>query len=238
MAGMEEFPAVLSTTDEPEIFGRTQDVECIVSKLVSEDCPLISIVGIQGIGKTMLAQPVCNNERMKRHFDKMFWVCMSDDLDVTKLTYKIIQSSNWLSNDPYKLDSMRRSLHRCLDGSRFLLVLDDVRNEDDVKWEQLKISLQRGAPESRILATTRRHKAAVVMDSAYIYDLDALSESESVSLFYSNAFVGRGTEVRPELEGIGREIVKKCIGIPLAVKMVGSLALQENRTRLAISLGK
>ncbi|CAK7354260.1 unnamed protein product [Dovyalis caffra] len=63
---------------------------------------------------------------------------------------------------------------------KFLLVLDDVWNEDSTKWEQPKSSLKCGLPRSRVLVTTRNKNVASSMGSTPtdILELKPLSEEE------------------------------------------------------------
>jgi len=53
--------------------------------------------------------------------------------------------------------------------------------------------------------------------------LEGLSEEDSLSLFVKWAFKEGEEEKHPHLVNIGREIVKKCRGVPLAVRTLGSL---------------
>ncbi|XP_077225814.1 putative disease resistance protein RGA1 [Tasmannia lanceolata] len=53
--------------------------------------------------------------------------------------------------------------------------------------------------------------------------LTGLSDSDSWSLFESQAFVSGRSEEHPNLVAIGKDIVKKCGGVPLAAKALGSL---------------
>jgi len=49
---------------------------------------------------------------------------------------------------------VQRKLKERLAGKKFLLVLDDVWNENQSKWEQVQKPLVSGAQWSRILVTT------------------------------------------------------------------------------------
>ena len=53
---------------------------------------VLPIVGIGGVGKTTLAQDIRNNANLKRHFDLIIWLCVSDDFDVKRLTKESIKN--------------------------------------------------------------------------------------------------------------------------------------------------
>ncbi|KAL5705526.1 hypothetical protein ACHQM5_023821 [Ranunculus cassubicifolius] len=121
------------------------------------------------------------------------------------------------------MDPLQSRLWDLLNGKRYLLVLDDVWNEDQDEWEELNCLLRGGAMGSKIIVTTRSKKVATIMGTTATYDLQALSEDDCWGLFKQRAF-GHGEEERyPGLLKIGREILKKCGGLPLAAKTVGSL---------------
>ncbi|KAF5823813.1 putative virus X resistance protein-like, coiled-coil [Helianthus annuus] len=97
---------------------------------------------------------------------------------------------------------------------------------EEGKWKTLSGTLSCGAEGSIVVMTTRSEKTCRMMAKVgeLQHELDCLSEEDSWLLFKKHAFAqGRvGDDVR-KLEPIGREIVVKCKGLPLAVKTLGSL---------------
>ncbi|KAG6679364.1 hypothetical protein I3842_14G127000 [Carya illinoinensis] len=61
------------------------------------------------------------------------------------------------------------------------------------------------------------------MQTTFTYNLKPLPEKECWSLFVRHAFRGSSSDMHPELEAIGRQIVEKCKGLPLAAKTIGAL---------------
>ncbi|PIA27462.1 hypothetical protein AQUCO_07700020v1 [Aquilegia coerulea] len=210
---------------EPEqVYGRDEDKRKIVDMLISNvGCPndvsVFSIVGVGGLGKTTLAQLVYNDGKLSNHFEVRIWVCVAEDLDVKRVLKLIIQSLGSKATELEALDALQSLLKTLLSGRRFLLVLDDVWNRDQDKWDKVKSSLACGAKGSSVLVTTRLDEVALIIGGLSTYHLTPLSEDECWYLFKGRA-VGMGNDdLFPELVTIGREIVHKCKGIPLAAKV-------------------
>ncbi|XP_073104922.1 putative disease resistance protein RGA3 [Elaeis guineensis] len=229
-------PQTHSYVEESNVIGREEDRKKIVKLLLGHDhnqnVAVLPIVGIGGLGKTTLAQLIYEDERVKEHFQPLIWVCVSDDLDfanhiqkkkeydVAKVARKIITSATGDECNLETMELLQRRLREVVSGKRYLLVLDDVWNEDQAKWDELRNLLGTGGEGSRIIVTARSQQVSSIMGTLDTYLLQGLTEDDSWTLFRKRAFE-KGAEVPPTLEKIGKEIVKKCGGLPLAVKTVG-----------------
>ncbi|KOM45405.1 hypothetical protein LR48_Vigan06g071100 [Vigna angularis] len=223
-----------SDITEPVVYGRDQDREQIVKFLLedasnSEEISIFPIVGMGGLGKTTLAKQVFNDNRVCKHFDLTIWVCVSDNFNTEIILQSIIECITGQNPNLNSLEAMRKKVEEVLHGSRYLLVLDDVWNEDQEKWKQLKGKLQcaRAAKGAFILVTTRLKEVASTMQTHPAYHLKELSGDDSWSLFKHHAFIPNREEME-ELVSIGKEIVTKCVGSPLAIKTLGSLLRDES----------
>ncbi|WVZ14343.1 hypothetical protein V8G54_011909 [Vigna mungo] len=107
-------------------------------------------------------------------------------------------------------------------GKKFLLVLDDVWNERREEWEAMRTPLSYGASGSRILVTTRVEKVSSNMRSK-VHHLKQLEKDECWKFFNKQALKDDDLELNDEKKEIGRRIVEKCKGLPLALKAIGSL---------------
>ncbi|XP_038981290.1 disease resistance protein RGA2-like isoform X2 [Phoenix dactylifera] len=221
------YPAPTSQmVDESTIYGRKGDKQEVIDLLFSEGVEngvsVIPIVGKGGLGKTTIAQLVYNDSKVKEYFDLTGWVCVSNDFDVPRLTKAILES---LTRSPYDLEQLsvlQDTLNENLKGKRVLLVLDDVWNEQQSRWESLRNPFV-GAETVRIIMTCRNDSVAEIMQTVHPYHPRCLSPEQSWALFRHYAFNGRDPEEQPSLADMGKQIVEKCSGLPLALKSIGSL---------------
>jgi len=217
-----------SLVDERCVYGRDDDREAILKLLLSDDANgqnpgVVPIVGMGGVGKTTLAQLVYNHSRVQEWFVLKAWVCVSEDFSVLRLTKVILEEVGSKSADSDSLNILQLQLKKRLQGKRFLLVLDDVWNEDYAEWDKLLTPLKYGSQGSKILVTTRNESVASVMQTVPTRHLKELTEDFCWSLFAKHAFRGENPTAHEELQEIGRAIARKCKGLPLAAVTLGGL---------------
>jgi hypothetical protein len=227
-SGIKQRLPTTSLVDETCVYGRDHDKGLIMDLLLREapsnnKIGVVPIVGMGGIGKTTLAQIVYNDDRVKRHFDLRIWVCVSDQFDVVRVTKTILRSVTLKSTDLNDLNLLQVSLKEKLAGKRFLLVLDDVWKKRNNDWDLLWNPLKTGARGCKILVTTRNRDVASSMGTVPAHHLRGLSSDDCWLLFTSQAFEHRNNDYCSNLEAIGREVVEKCEGLPLAAKRLGIL---------------
>ncbi|XP_050109392.1 putative disease resistance protein RGA3 isoform X2 [Malus sylvestris] len=209
--------------------GREDDVSDIVKTLTDsktnnqEDLAVMAIVGMGGLGKTTLAKSVYNQDSIRKFFEKRIWVCVSNTFDVTLILRRMLESLI-LTKAPSKgnQDAILKKLQEELKGKRYLLILDDVWNEDLEKWDNLMECLSKlnSAWESKIIITTHSDKVASIPKKLLPrHELGELSVDECWSIMKDRAFpVSSAPEFEssaPAFEAIGREIAKNCGGVPL-----------------------
>ncbi|CAL5381877.1 unnamed protein product [Camellia sinensis] len=223
-------PESTSLIDEPRFYGREHDQSKIIELLVKGDesshnnVGVIPIVGMGGIGKTTLAQMVYKDETVNKYFNLKAWVCVSNEFDIMKITKTIYDSVTPQSCTSFNnLDQAQVQLQKALAGRKFLIILDDVWNEDYNAWNVLKKPFNDGGQGSKVVVTTRNRDIATMMATVEPHDVMILSDEDCWSLFAQHAFVNSSIDANPNLVSIGKKIVEKCKGLPLAARTLGGL---------------
>ncbi|KDO36856.1 hypothetical protein CISIN_1g047584mg, partial [Citrus sinensis] len=214
---------------EAKVYGRETEKKEIVELLLKDDSrndggfAVIPIIGMGGLGKTTLAQLVYNDKRVQDHFDLKAWTCVSEDFDVKGLTRTILSSITKQTVDNNDLNFLQEELKKQLSRKKFLLVLDDVWNENYTDWARLSLPFQAGAQGSKIVVTTRNEEVAKIMSLDQAYELKSLSTEDCLSVLAQHSLETTDFSSHKSLEEIGKEIVIKCNGLPLAAKTLGGL---------------
>ncbi|XP_062078931.1 putative disease resistance RPP13-like protein 1 [Humulus lupulus] len=217
--------------DDSKVYGRKNDKKALVKRVLCDDVGdhrivLIPIIGMGGIGKTTLTQSVYDDTTVQSHFDLKAWVTISEDFDVLKITKLILEAITATSCEAKELYQLQNELKNALIGKKFLFVLDDVWNENYLLWDSLKSSFQSGDQGSKIIVTTRNEDIALMMRTMHVqpYELKEISYKNCWKLFAEHVFgTTCSNEVHQDMEEIGKQIVKKCKGLPLAVKSMAGL---------------
>ncbi|PPD98197.1 hypothetical protein GOBAR_DD04768 [Gossypium barbadense] len=128
---------------EDEIIGRDADKAALLKLVLEfqseENVYIIPIVGFGGLGKTALVLLVYNDEMVKSHFELTMFVCVSNVFDVKVIVANIIKSvTNQAPDQNLEMDQLQKQLRDKIDGKKYLLILDDIWNEDPEQWSRLK----------------------------------------------------------------------------------------------------
>nr|XP_028962831.1 putative disease resistance RPP13-like protein 1 isoform X2 [Malus domestica] len=225
-----------SRVDESGVFGREKDRETILKALRSDDTTgakigVLPIVGMGGIGKSTLAQLVYKD--VKDDFDVQAWVFVGVEFSILQIAQTIYEKIRDETCKITDLDRLSGKLEEVLTGKKFPFVLDDVWSEDHLLWKNLMTHFNScGGHGSKIIVTTRLGGVASITGTLSAHHLEEISEDDSWLLFAKQAFTNASVVgAHPELEVIGRQIVKNCQGLPLAIKSLGGLLLSNSNPK-------
>ncbi|CAJ2635540.1 unnamed protein product [Trifolium pratense] len=193
------------------------------SKSVSRETPtrMISIVGIEGIGKTTLAKLLYNDPEVYNKFELKVWAHVSIHFDDLIVLETILDDLNANRNDTSDVNTVY---------PKILLVLDELQDAKSIMTLLLNFSkvCETG---SKIIVTTQDEEVALSMQTFVpsmqtiisIHYLRPLEIEDCWSLLARHAFGACNDQQRSNLEEIGREIAKKCYGSPFAAIALGDI---------------
>ncbi|KAG8645008.1 hypothetical protein MANES_10G023300v8, partial [Manihot esculenta] len=194
---------------------------------------VVSIVGMGGLGKTTLAKALYNDNHVKQHFDCHSWSFISQQFSARDVLVGILTevTSKQDKFDLVKMEEMSEeklveTLFQVLKKKRYFVVLDDIWQNE--VWDSLKHAFPaKGKKGSKVLLTTRNKEVAAYADPwSSPVEPPLLTNDEAWELLSRKAFpkdilIKDGCQ--REHESLGREMVKKCGGLPLAIVVLGGL---------------
>ncbi|RVW27225.1 putative disease resistance RPP13-like protein 2 [Vitis vinifera] len=233
------FRVLQQPPQEANIISFDDDVHAMMTRLLSDDKDFcaISIVGIEGIGKTTLAKLVYDHDAIVNHFPYRVWASASDgpfsaDPLTNIMTELMSQLMGYNQRAPVSWWSeMRQVLKAFLADKRFLIVVDDFIQDHIL--EEFVTAFLNTSRGSRMILTTRgttpsytkaRSPPSYLKTMSVHHGLRLRGDDESWALFTHVMKVN----IPPELLELRREIVIRCGGLPLAIVRLADVLSQKD----------
>ncbi|KAL0292859.1 UNVERIFIED_CONTAM: ToMV susceptible protein tm-2 [Sesamum angustifolium] len=220
----------LRAPHELKIVGREGILRKLEEEILSEESRRIvkSIVGAAGVGKTTVGKRVY--ERTKNRFEVSAIVYVSKGPNLGELLLDIAKQVG-LSKDKVEEDLVR-NLCLLLQEKRFLIFLDDIWDAET--WDSLKnILLTHSEKGSRIMVTSRYHHVGrYIGGEGSLVPLGMLGKKQRKELFFDSILQPseKPLPLPMVLREIGKKILKRCGGLPLAIVVMAGLLKARERT--------
>ncbi|KAL0402520.1 UNVERIFIED_CONTAM: putative disease resistance RPP13-like protein 3 [Sesamum latifolium] len=223
---------------DKHLVGLEGEVQKLIGRAVLnkwEGLSIATIVGMGGIGKSTLAREVYNYAAVATQFDCRAWAVFSREFNpreiIKSLMLQLVKQDKQREMleimEKSNLQNVKNMLHQQLQGKRYFLVLDDVWQDE--AWESFAPAFPDEDKASRLLLTNRIQ--GIAKYARYNHKMNFLNPDESWELFLKKAFIDDTNGKCPQhLEDIGRAIVEKCDGLPLAITVVGGLLVKKRQS--------
>ncbi|WMV48334.1 hypothetical protein MTR67_041719 [Solanum verrucosum] len=223
--------------DETEVIGLDDDFNKLQDKLLVQDLcnGVVSIVGMPGLGKTTLAKKLYRHVR--HQFECSALVYVSQQPRAGEILLDIAKQVGL--TDEGRKEHLEDNLRSLLETKRYVILLDDIW--DTKIWDALNRVLR---PEcdskigSRIIITSRYHHVGRYIGEDFsLHELQPLDSEKSFELFTKKIFIfdnnNNWANASPVLVDIGKSIVRRCGGIPLAIVVTAGMLRARERTEHA-----
>ncbi|KAL7163285.1 hypothetical protein ACSBR2_039391 [Camellia fascicularis] len=222
------------TMVDEEITVGFQDEALTIKKLLAggkKQLQMISIVGMPGLGKTTLATKLYNDPYITHYFHIRAWTYASQLPRKTDMLLDILRSVNVVFTGEIENmtnENLGAELYKKLKGKRYLIVIDDLW--DIGAWVDLKTYFPNDKNGSRVMFTSwLKELAMYASPDCHPHCLRFLTEEESWELLQRKVF--QNESCPPELIEIGKHIMKKCEGLPLAIVVIAGLLAKNIKTQ-------
>ncbi|KAF7114849.1 hypothetical protein RHSIM_RhsimUnG0074600 [Rhododendron simsii] len=208
-----------------------RQIEEILDLLGSSKAKKIGILGTVGIGKTTMLKYLHYHEKVTETFEMVIWLDVSTEGSKKNLTREhllqaIARRLKLDIGDSSNADEVAERISMELQGKKFLLLLDDVKECLDLS----KIGIPENNNGSKIILTTRLRRVCEPAMVEQIVKMTYLLLDESWKMF-QDVLKGSGVLEDPEIKKIARRVCKECSGLPLLIQKVAStFKFKHNRT--------
>jgi WD40 repeat protein len=201
----------------PEILARLRNA--LFEDAPNRNIALTALQGMGGIGKTVLAQALCQDEVVRHAYpDGIFWFTLGKE---SRLSFdQRIESVPGLSQllGSYKGEQACVNQYRnAFRDKAALIVLDDV-------WHAADIELFRTeSPRSRLLVTTRDTGIAATFGAReFTAVLPTNAEAREILTKWRAGLSPRGASAPQPLPPQAEAVIAECGNLPLALAMIGA----------------
>ncbi|KAL0456938.1 UNVERIFIED_CONTAM: putative disease resistance protein [Sesamum latifolium] len=199
-----------------EFVRREKEMGVLLPYLLSDNdlCQVVSISGVAGIGKTVLAQQLFEAVELQYEYRTRIWVSVWKK-SRREIMEEIVKNIHPPSVQGKSEEQLGRWIFSHLEDAKTLVVLDEMSSMDDLEF--LETIIPRSSKgRSRILITTRSKQVAEIAHGTAprCVHLRRLTDDEGYQLLLKNVpdFLVHG--IQGEL---GKKIVDFCGGLPMSI---------------------
>jgi WD40 repeat protein len=233
--------------DVSEFCGRQEQLETLAEWVIQDRCRIIAIIGMGGIGKTMLATKL--TQQLVEQFEIVVWRSLRQAPPLANLLAELIQIMIPGQQPPAQLDEMFRQLLEQLRQHRCLLILDNVEavlcgselvgtyrsSYENYGW--LFQQLGEVQHQSSILITSREIPAEIAMQAGEAAPVRLLRVGQLSTEEGGKILAAKGLSVSTHYLQV-QALIERYQGNPLALKIVATPIKDLYNSDIAAFLGE
>ncbi|XP_008803240.2 probable disease resistance protein At1g61310 [Phoenix dactylifera] len=199
----------------------------ILDALRDDKVQIIGVHGVAGVGKTTLVKEAAMRAKVQGLIDEVVMITVSQTLISMKRLQNEMAEKLGLKSDEESESAIAAKLSaRLKDTSKILIILDDLWDWFDLS----NVGIPRGGEQKgcKVAITARSSNVCRAMECQMVIEVGVLSEKESWDLLKKVA--GNAME-SPKLEGMARDVIKECGGLPQALVTAGQ-TMKHKKTML------
>ncbi|KAM4105833.1 hypothetical protein ACB094_04G023100 [Castanea mollissima] len=188
-----------------------EHVEMLIKLLKDDKLKRIGVWGLPGVGKTTVMEKLNNKVHEIQLFDDIFWVTLTKGGSVTKIQLAILEQLKVEVKGIHDSDQMADIISEILVNKKYLLLLDEVFSEINLKEVGIHDDHEHGA----VIFAYRDRDFCCLMDDHI--KIERLSNDDAKNLFQK--IVGNIMD-RPTYKKIADRLLKECGGMPQVIKLI------------------
>ncbi|KAK5777397.1 probable disease resistance protein At5g45490 [Gossypium arboreum] len=264
----EEIPQFLNKIYQPvkldKVHGFDYDEKTLKMLLLNEksqqdELKLLGVVGMVGVGKTTLCRLILEEEQVKQSYFPRLLITMSGSMEkvvekmLGHLGVELDEIKNSIANEN-KLPGLLYALHLKLEGKKFLIVLDNVKEEDEYYEKSICDVKKEGEYCDKLISCLKsghgfpkgyggavilngRNEGAIkkIVGERNLHRLQLLSDPKDCWYIYRSLAFGDDDRPDARTDEIPskpiEELKKKCGGLPLVARIMGELKQRQDKIR-------
>ncbi|XP_033133736.1 disease resistance protein RPS5 [Brassica rapa] len=204
------------------IVGQEKMLKRAMEHLMDAGTGIMALYGMGGVGKTTLLEQI-NNKFVEHPVDGVeivIFVVVSSELRVEMIQDAIAEKLGFRMEEWKQKEKRHKvtDLYNCLKTKKFILLLDDIWKEVDLK--EIGVPFPTMENGCKVVFTTRSREVCGHMGVDDPMEVECLGSEEAWDLFRGK--VGKKTlESHPDILEVACQVARECRGLPLALNIIG-----------------